>query len=110
MGLVGAMLGGIQLFKALKKVVVEEHVLRLPNFEKPFEVWTDALDYAISGVLMQEGCPIAFESWKLNDTRRMYSMHEKDMIAVVHCLRVWQHYLLGSKFVVFTDNMTKSCF
>jgi hypothetical protein len=30
-------------------------VLALPDHAKPFEVHTDALDYAIGGVLMQEG-------------------------------------------------------
>ena len=29
---------------------------------------------------------------------------EKEMLAMVHCLRVWRQYLLGSQFVVKTDN------
>ncbi|OWM75776.1 hypothetical protein CDL15_Pgr009420 [Punica granatum] len=32
------------------------------------------------------------------------------MTAVVHCLRTWRHYLLGSKFVVRTDNIATSYF
>lgn len=32
------------------------------------------------------------------------------MTAVVHCLRVWRHYLLGSRFVVKTDNVAISYF
>ncbi|KAA0045084.1 reverse transcriptase [Cucumis melo var. makuwa] len=31
-------------------------------------------------------------------------MSEKEMLAVVHCLRAWRQYLLGSSFVVKTDN------
>lgn len=46
---------------------------------------------------MQEGHP---ESRKLNDTERRYTVQEKEMTAVVHCLRTWRHYLLGSKFIV----------
>jgi len=45
-------------------------VLRLPDVTKPFELDTDASDFAIGGVLMQEGHSIAFESRKLNDTER----------------------------------------
>ncbi|KAL0298946.1 UNVERIFIED_CONTAM: Transposon Tf2-11 polyprotein [Sesamum radiatum] len=37
-------------------------------------------------------------------TSRRYSVHEKELLAVVHCLRLWRHYLLGSPFVVKTDN------
>ncbi|XP_051133104.1 uncharacterized mitochondrial protein AtMg00860-like [Andrographis paniculata] len=36
-------------------VVVEDPVLSLPNYSKPFELHTDALDYAIGGVLMHDG-------------------------------------------------------
>jgi hypothetical protein len=52
---------------------------------------------------MQDGHPIAYESRKLNDTERRYMVQEKEMTAVVHCLRTWRHYLLGAKFVVMTD-------
>ena len=70
-------------------------VLRLPDLTKPFELDMDASDFAIGGVLMQEGHPIAFESRKLNDTERKYTVQEKEMTAVIHCLRTWRHYLLG---------------
>lgn len=32
------------------------------------------------------------------------------MTAVVHCLRTWKHYLLGTKFIVKTDNVSTSYF
>ena len=35
---------------------------------------------------------------------------KKKMIAMVHCLQVWQHYLLGKPFVVKTDNVATSYF
>ncbi|BBG96892.1 hypothetical protein Prudu_005844 [Prunus dulcis] len=89
---------------------MEEPVLRLPDLSKPFEVHTDASDFAIGGVLMQDGHPLAFESRKLNDTERRYTVQEKEMTAVVHCLRTWRHYLLGSQFVVKTDNVATSYF
>ena len=75
-------------------------MLQLPNLSMPFEVHTDASDYAIGGVLVQEGHPVAFESRKLNDVEKRYTVQEKEMTAVVHCLRTWRHYLLGSKFIV----------
>ncbi|KAL6322424.1 hypothetical protein AAG906_008079 [Vitis piasezkii] len=97
-----------QAFEDLKKAVTEEPVLALPDHTKVFEVHTDASDFAIGGVLMQERHPIAFESRKLNDAERRYTVQEKEMTAIVHCLRTWRHYLLGSHFIVKTDNVATS--
>ncbi|KAM7520835.1 hypothetical protein LguiB_019797 [Lonicera macranthoides] len=97
-------------FSSLKKAMSEDSVLALPDVTKPFEVYTDALDVALGGVLMQESHPVAYESRKLNDTERRYSAHEKELLAVVHCLRLWRHYLLGSRFLVKTDNTAVSHF
>ncbi|KAK3020095.1 hypothetical protein RJ639_003719 [Escallonia herrerae] len=54
--------------------------------------------------------PMAYESRKLNEAERRYTTHEKELLAVVHCLRVWRHYLLGSSFIMRTDNTAVSHF
>ncbi|KAL0361690.1 UNVERIFIED_CONTAM: Retrovirus-related Pol polyprotein from transposon [Sesamum radiatum] len=77
---------------------------------KPFVVETDASNIALGGVLMQDGHPVAFESRKLKDVERRYLVHEKELLVVVHCLRLWQHYLLGYPFVVKMDNTAVSHF
>jgi hypothetical protein len=97
-----------EAFENLKAALIEEPVLALPDFAKPFEVHSDASDYAIGGVLMQDGHPIAFESRKLNDAERRYTVQEKEMTAMVHCLRTWRHYLLGAAFIVKMDNVATS--
>ncbi|KAL0336262.1 UNVERIFIED_CONTAM: Transposon Tf2-11 polyprotein [Sesamum radiatum] len=97
-------------FDNLKRAMVTDPVLALPDMSKPFTVEIDASDFALGGVLMQDGHPVAFESWKLKDVERRYSMHEKELLAVVHCLRLWWHYLLGSPLVVKMDNIAVSHF
>ena len=74
--------------------MASEPVLRLPSFELPFEVHTDASAKALGGVLVQEGHPVAFESRKLTAAEKNYSAHETEMTAVVHCLLTWRVYLL----------------
>ena len=59
---------------------------------------------------MQEGHPIVFKSRKLNDTERRYTVQEKEMTAIIHCLRVWRHYLLGLHFMIMTNNVATSYF
>ena len=97
-------------FEGLKKAISTEPVLWLPDLDLPFEVQTDASDRALGGVLVQEGHPMAFESRKLNNTEQRYSTHEKEMTVVVHCLQQWRHYLLGSIFIVVTDNVANTFF
>ncbi|XP_026454743.1 uncharacterized protein LOC113355971 [Papaver somniferum] len=74
-------------FDALKEAVSTEPVLCLPSFDVPFEVHTDASDRSLGGVLGKDGHPVAYESCKLNDAEARYTVHEKEMLAVIHCLR-----------------------
>ena len=67
--------------------------MALPDHTNVFKIQTDASDFAIGGILMQDRHLIIFESRKLNDIERHYMVQEKEMIAIVHCLRTWKHYL-----------------
>lgn len=68
----------------------------------------DASDKVVGGVLQRLGHPIAFESWKLIDVEKRYSVHEKEMLVGVHYLRVWRVYLFGTKFLVRTNNVANT--
>ena len=60
--------------------------MRLPDFELPFEVHTNALDWALGGVLVQDEHIVAFESRKLDVVEQRYNNHEKEMTTVVKLL------------------------
>eukprot|EP00253_Pinus_taeda_P023394 PITA_23394 len=91
-------------FQLLKKKITERPILRLPDFQKLFQVRYDASGTAIGAALSQEDIPVAFFSEKLNESRQKYSSYEKEFYAVVQALRLWRHYLLGNEFVLFLDN------
>ncbi len=57
-----------EAFGTLKGILVKAPVLKLSDFDKEFEIHSDASDFAIGGVLVQEGRPVAFESKKLSET------------------------------------------
>ena len=88
----------------MKAILTTTPVLKLPNFNSPFEVITDASGIAIGGVLQQEGRPVAFTSRKLKDYEKNYAMHDLELLAVIHALKLWRHHLLGKKFSLSTDH------
>jgi hypothetical protein len=59
-----------EAFETLKGILVKASVLKLLDFDKDFEIHSDASDFAIGGVILQDGRPVAFESKKLNETER----------------------------------------
>lgn len=73
-------------FEILKERLTLALVLALPDFTRPFKVQSDALNFVVGGVLMQDGHLVAYESRKLQDRERNYPAHEKEMIRIVHCL------------------------
>jgi hypothetical protein len=46
------------------------------DHNKPFHIYTDASDFQLGSVIMQEGKPVAFFSRKLNAAQRNYTMGE----------------------------------
>jgi hypothetical protein len=99
-----------EAFETLKGILVKAPVLKLPNFDKDFEIHSDASDFAIGGVLVQDGRPVAFESKKLSKTERRWPTHEKEMWAVIHCFKIWDHYIGSKDVVVWTNNVTLKYF
>ncbi len=57
-----------ETFETLKGILVKAPMLKLPDFDKDFEIHSNAFDFAIGGVLEQDGRSVAFESKKLNET------------------------------------------
>ena len=47
---------------------------------------------------------MAYESRVLSDVEKAYQVYEKELLAVIHALSSWKHYLLGADFVVQTDH------
>jgi hypothetical protein len=99
-----------ETFETLKGILVKVLVLKLPDFDKVFEIHFDACDFAIRGVLVQEGRPVAFESKKLSETERRWPTHEKEMWVIIHCLKTWGHYIGSKDVVMWTDNVTLKYF
>lgn len=96
-------------FQKLKSFLCSAPILSCPDFDKPFEVHTDASDYGVGGLLTQtiDGVehPIAYMSKALSTQERNYSITEREALAVLVALEHWRCYLdNGHKFTVYTDH------
>jgi hypothetical protein len=85
-----------EAFLILKKLLTIAPVLAQPDIEKPFDVYCDASSTGIGEVLMQDGRAISYASRQLRCHEEHYPTHDLELLAVVHALKVWRHYLLGN--------------
>lgn len=92
----------------LKDCLSNAPVLLFPDFTKPFTLCPDSSGYAIGGVLLQDQGyglqPIAYESRKMVQAERNYPVHEQELLAILHCLKKWRHYILNQPTIVATDH------
>ena len=96
-------------FEALKVACSNAPVVHPPDPNLPFIVTTDASNFAAGAILEQEHAGkrrvIAFESHKFSEAQLHKTAYEKEMLAVLHALRVWRHHLLGPcRFKLRCDN------
>jgi len=92
-------------FEKLKECLTTHPVLSAPNPAGAYDVWTDASDFAIAGVLQQCGRPICFYSRKLHSAEKNYSTYEKESLAVYECVKKWRHLLHNGQPVrICTDH------
>ena len=97
-------------FVALKRLLSEAPVLRLPDPNRPFVLMTDASDKQIGAVLLQTDPEtgvlhaIEYMSHTLNVHQGNYSTVEKECLALVWAIQENRKLLYGQKFVVRTDH------
>ena len=93
-----------QAFEQLKHAIVNAPVLCHPDLSQPFEVICDASNYATGAILLQHGHPCAFASKKLLPAECNYTTEEKELLAVIHALKLFRCYLEGNTFTILTDH------
>ena len=97
-----------EAFRALKTALQTAPFLLLADPTRPYIVTTDASEFAMGAVLSQvweDGeHPVAYESRKMNAAEQNYPTHKRELLAGIHVLRTWRHYLLGKKFTIVSDH------
>nr|GEX09171.1 putative reverse transcriptase domain-containing protein [Tanacetum cinerariifolium] len=81
-------------------------LLALPEGLNDFMVYCDASLRGFVAVLMQQEKVIAYAYRQLRTHKENYTTHDLELVAVVFALRLWRHYLYGTKCVVYTDHQS----
>eukprot|EP00980_Cylindrotheca_fusiformis_P025186 scaffold13234_cov64-Cylindrotheca_fusiformis.AAC.1 len=81
-------------FDTIKRVMSKETLLHYPDFNRPFEIHTDASLRQIGAVIAQDNKPIAFYSRKLRDGQHNYTTTERELLAIVETLKEFRTILL----------------
>ena len=68
------------VFKRMKEIMAEQTMVTLPQYNKPFDVQTDASKKQIGACIFQEGKLLAFFSRKMNPAQLKYPVGEKQTI------------------------------
>ena len=91
-------------FEELKTALTSSPVLILPDFNKPFELVSDASLLGTGAVLLQEGKVVAYTSKKFIPAEKNYTTTEQELLGVVTALGEWRCYFGASDLTLVTDH------
>ncbi|GKA03195.1 putative reverse transcriptase domain-containing protein [Tanacetum coccineum] len=91
-------------FQLIKQKLCSAPILALPEGSEGFVVYCDASRKGLGAVLMQREKVIAYASRQLKIHEKNYTTHDLELGSVVFALKIWRHYLYGTRCTMFTDH------
>ncbi|GJU87055.1 putative reverse transcriptase domain-containing protein [Tanacetum coccineum] len=106
LGLVGYYRRFIEGFSKIAKSMTKltQKGVKFDWGSEDFVVYCDASHKGLGDVLMQREKVISYASRQLKIHEKNYTTHDLELGSVVFALKIWRHYLYGTKCTVFTDH------
>nr|GEX03926.1 putative reverse transcriptase domain-containing protein [Tanacetum cinerariifolium] len=93
-----------EAFQTLKQKLCSAPILALPEGTENFFIYCDVSLKGFGAALMQREKVIAYAFRQLKKHEENYTTHDLELGAIVFALRLWRHYLYGTKCTVYTDH------
>ena len=93
-------------FQEIKNILTKDGgpILKFFDVHKPVTISCDASPTGLGGVLMQDGCPVAYTSRSLTEAESRYAQIEKELLAVQFSLERFNQYTYGKKVTIESDH------
>ena len=95
-------------FLALKKRLTTAPILGYPDFSITFTLYTDAsgdsIGFNLTQVQHSKERAIVYGRWNFSDTKKKYSVTEREALSVIVEIQKCRPYLLGNHFTVVVDH------
>ena len=77
-------------FELAEEMLTEHATLAFPDFERPFDLYTDASDRQLGATLVQDGKPLGFYTRKLNSAQLNYTVGEKELLGIIEGFKAFE--------------------
>ncbi|GKF94932.1 putative reverse transcriptase domain-containing protein, partial [Tanacetum coccineum] len=104
LGLAGYCRRFIKNFSKMAKSLTILTQKSLPDGPEDFVVYYVLSRIGLGCGLMQRGKVITYASRQLKIHEKNYTTHDLELGAVVFALKIWRHYLYGTKSIIHTDH------
>jgi len=98
----------------LKQLLLDCVILQFPDPTKPYKLYTDASDYSMGAILVQEdengiARPVHLISGRFTASQLNYPTVEKEAYALIYALVKLRPYLYGASVKIYTDHAPLRC-
>ena len=96
-------------WQTLRDELISDRVMAYPQPDKPYKLYTDACEYAVGAILVQDDeqgidRPIQYVSKQLQGSQLSWPVIEKEGFGVMFAIKKLAPYLHGAEFTIYTDH------
>ncbi len=91
-------------FQNYENYLAVDVLVAFPNYNLAFHIHTDASNYQMGAIVIQQKRPVVYWSCKLTETQQNQHTLEKELLSLVMVLKELHSMLLGTELFVYTDH------
>ncbi len=91
-----------KVFKFMKTILCVDVLMAYPSSNIPFHIYTDASNYPMGAIIIQQRRPVVYCSHELTETKQNYHTTEKELLPIIMVLEECCSMLLGAVLFIYT--------